>query len=104
MVFFTDLTERRLAEEEVLKTKALLDSIIQNLPTGVFVKDSEKLCFNLWNKTCENLYGYTADKMLGKTAKDIFSKSESAKFEAQDREVLTSRTTHGNPGTGSHYP
>ena len=90
MVFFTDLTERHLAEEEVLKTKTLLDSIIQSLPTGVFVKDSEQLSFSVWNKTCEDLYGYTADKMLGKTARDIFSKSESAKFEAQDREVLTS--------------
>ncbi|MCX5874657.1 MAG: response regulator [Deltaproteobacteria bacterium] len=90
MVFFTDFTERRFAEEETLRTKALLDSIIQNLPTGVFVKDAERLTFSLWNKTCEDIYGYRADEMLGKTAKDIFTEAESARFEAQDREVLTS--------------
>ncbi len=90
MVFFTNLTDRRLAEEETLRTKALLDSIIQHLPTGVFVKDAERLSFGIWNKTCEDLYGHTADKMLGKTVREIFSESEADRFEAQDREVLTS--------------
>ncbi|MFH0960795.1 MAG: ATP-binding protein, partial [Pseudomonadota bacterium] len=90
IVFFTDFTKRLLAEEETLRTKALLDSIIQNLPTGVFVKEADGLTFTLWNKTCEDLYGFRAAEMLGKTAMGTFTEEESSRFEAQDRLVLTS--------------
>ncbi|MGC8660143.1 MAG: response regulator, partial [Desulfomonilaceae bacterium] len=76
------------AQEETARTRGLFHSIIENLPTGVFVKEAERLSFKIWNKSCEELYGFTADKMLGKTARDIFSADEAASFEAQDRYVL----------------
>ncbi len=83
-----NITLRKRAEEETRRTKALLDSIIQNLPTAVFVKEADKLSFVFWNKTCEKLYGYEAKDVIGKTAKDLFR--EARKFEDQDREVLNS--------------
>ncbi len=83
-----NITLRKKAEEETRRTKALLDSIIQNLPTAVFVKDADRLSFVFWNKTCEDLYGYKAQDVIGKTAKDLFK--EAVKFESQDREVLNS--------------
>jgi PAS domain S-box-containing protein len=83
-----NITLRKKAEEESRRTKALLDSIIQNLPTAVFVKEADRLSFVFWNKTCEDLYGYKAKDVIGKTAKDLFR--EAVKFENQDREVLNS--------------
>ncbi len=82
-----NITLRKRAEEETRKTKALLDSIIQNLPTAVFVKEADQLSFVLWNRKCEQLYGYKAEEVIGKTAKDLFREAD--KFEKQDRHVLS---------------
>lgn len=85
-----NITLRKRAEEETRRTKALLDSIIQNLPTAVFLKDAAEFRFVLWNRACEELYGYKHDDVLGKTAAEVFQDQESASFESQDRQVLTS--------------
>jgi two-component system, sensor histidine kinase and response regulator len=85
-----DITDIKRAEEETRRTKVLLYSIIQNLPTAVFLKDAEELRFALWNKTCEELYGHKADDVVGKTAKDVFLGSDASRFESQDREVFKS--------------
>ncbi|MEI8181507.1 MAG: PAS domain S-box protein [Desulfomonile sp.] len=83
-----NITLRKRAEDETRRIKALLDSIIQNLPSAVFLKDAEELKFALWNTASEHLYGFMADAILGKTAKDVFLEAEAARFEQQDREVL----------------
>lgn len=86
-----DITEIKRAEEETNRTKILLDSIIENLPTAVFLKEAQQLQFVIWNKACENLYGYKKEQMVGKTARDVFCETDAERFEAQDRAVLQSR-------------
>jgi two-component system, sensor histidine kinase and response regulator len=83
-----NITLRKRAEEETRRTKALLDSIIQNLPTPVFLKDAETLKYLMWNRASEELYGYSAEEILGKTAYDVFPDRQARGFEAQDRETL----------------
>ncbi len=83
-----DITERRQAEEEVKRTRAFLDSIVENLPTAVFLKDAEDLRFVVWNKACEDLYGHPREQVLGKTVHDILPRAEADFIEREDREVL----------------
>ncbi len=85
-----NITLRKRAEEETRSTKALLNSIIQNLPTPVFLKDAGELKYVLWNGASEKLYGYAGEEVMGKTADDFFPKEQANRFNEQDRAALTS--------------
>ena len=86
-----DVTARKRAEEETRRTKALLDSIVQNLPTAVFLKDVEGFRYVLLNRAWEELYGLSAADVIGKRAHDVFPKNEADRFDTQDRETLALR-------------
>jgi len=50
-----NVTEQKKAETGIKRIKSLLDSIIQHLPTAVFLKDSDQLRYVLWNRASERL-------------------------------------------------
>ncbi len=84
-----NITARKMAEEETKRTKALLNSIIENLPNPVFLKDAKDLKYLLWNKASEELYGYAGEEILGKTAYDFFPPEQASRFQMQDRDALS---------------
>jgi two-component system, sensor histidine kinase and response regulator len=83
-----DVTDLRRAEEETRRTQTLLNSIIENLPTAVFLKDADELKYVLWNKATQELYGYNSEEVVGKTAYELFDTPQAEAFSAQDRETL----------------
>lgn len=84
-----DITEQRQAEAETHRAKQFLNSIVENIPHAIFVKDAEDLKFVSWNKAGEELVGYARNELIGKTDFDIFPPEEANFFIAKDREVLT---------------
>ncbi len=85
-----DITARVMAEEENRHIQRFLDSVVDNLPHMLFVKDAKDLRFVRINKAGEELVGYTRDELVGKTDYDFFPKEEADFFTARDREVLAS--------------
>ncbi len=83
-----DVTERKQAEEQASRTQAFLDSVVENIPTMIFVKDAQDLKFVRWSKAGLDLVGFSNEEMLGKTDYDLFPKEEADYFIAKDREVL----------------
>jgi two-component system, sensor histidine kinase and response regulator len=83
-----DVTDLRRAEEETKRTRSLLNSIIENLPTAVFLKDADELKYVLWNKAAQQLYGYVSEEVLGKSAYELFDPPLAEALGAQDRETL----------------
>jgi two-component system, sensor histidine kinase and response regulator len=83
-----DVTDLRRAEEETKRTRSLLNSIIENLPTAVFLKDADEFKYVLWNKAAQELYGYVSEEVLGKTAYELFDPPQAEALGAQDRETL----------------
>jgi PAS domain S-box-containing protein len=83
-----DITERKQAEAELQYTKAFLDSVVENLPIGVFIKDARDLRVMYWNKASEELLGYSKDEVLSKTDYDLLSKEQARYLRAKDRQVL----------------
>jgi len=83
-----DAEERRRLQEETLRSNRFLDSVIENLPIMVFVKDAERLSFVRWNKHAEDLVGLSRHEVVGKTDYDFFPEQEAQGFVAKDREVL----------------
>ncbi|WP_332777350.1 response regulator [Polaromonas sp.] len=78
--------EQRSAQ--VLSANRFLDSIIENIPDAVIMKDAAELRFVRINRAGEELMGYTREELLGKTEHDFFPKEEADAFTAKDRETL----------------
>lgn len=78
------------SEEETLQAARSLDSIIENIPGMIFVKDAATLKFVRVNRACEEVLGYSRSEMIGKSAHDIFPEEEANFLAAKDKEVLES--------------
>ena len=66
----------------------LLDAIIENLPSMVFVKDAEDLSFTLFNRAGEELLGASRHFLIGKSDFDFVPEEQATAFTRRDREVL----------------
>ena len=81
---------RLRAEEETQRANRFLDSIIENIPAMVFMKDAEHLRFERFNRAGEELLGLSRDALIGKSDYDFFPKDQADFFVEKDREVLRS--------------
>ena len=71
------------------KSREFLDSLLENIPLMVFVKDAADLRFIRFNKAGENLIGFTREELIGKSDYDFFTKEQADFFITKDREVLS---------------
>ncbi|MGL5035300.1 MAG: PAS domain S-box protein, partial [Microcystaceae cyanobacterium] len=83
-----DISDRKRAELEIWKAQNFLNSIIENIPDMVFVKDATDLKFISFNKAGEDLLGYSREELLGKGDLDLFPKEQAEFFVDKDRKVL----------------
>lgn len=84
------------AEEASRKSRIAeqhLDTIIENIPLMVFIKDAQTLRFIRINKEAENLTGYGRDQLIGKNDFDFFPAEQAEFFAEKDRQVLEGKTT-----------
>jgi diguanylate cyclase (GGDEF)-like protein/PAS domain S-box-containing protein len=77
---------------ESKKQISFFDSIIDNVPIMLFLKDAKELRFKMINKAAEELLGLSRRTILGKSDYDIFPKKQADFFVKKDREVLSNKT------------
>ncbi len=86
-----DVTDRREAEETVVRERAFLRQVIDAAPGFICVK-SEDGIFALANKAIADAYGTTVENLEGKTDADFNpNRQEVEQFLRDDREVISSR-------------
>lgn len=85
---FWDITDRTITENRLKDAHAFLDSIVENVPIMLFVKEAEQLRFVRFNRTSEELVGLDRDDVLGKCDYDLFPPNLAAFFTEKDRAVL----------------
>ncbi|VXD25210.1 putative Histidine kinase [Planktothrix serta PCC 8927] len=91
---YTDISDRKRAEQEVKQTRNFLKTIIDHLPVAVFVKSGKPDEFGvikLWNKTCEMLFGFTAQESVGRCIDQDFPPEQANFFEQKDRAAFAQR-------------
>jgi PAS domain S-box-containing protein len=66
------------------------ESLLENVPEMIFVKDARELRFVRVNRAAERLVGFRRDELLGRNDHDFFPKEEADFFTQKDRDVLRS--------------
>jgi PAS domain S-box-containing protein len=83
------LLRREHATGERAKTaETFLNSIVDNIPNMVFIKDAGELRFIRVNKTGERLLGLSNQELIGKNDYDFFPEPQAKFFTQKDRQVL----------------
>lgn len=84
-----DMTRILTLQREIKESEEFLNSVVENIPNMIFVKDAKELRFVRFNKAGEELLGYSRNDLLGKNDYDFFPKSQADFFTSKDREVLS---------------
>ena len=83
-----DISERMRAQRELDKTRAFLDTIIDNVPTPVIVKSLPEMRYLLINKEAEKFFGRPRDQVIGKTVHEMQGREAADEVHARDLELL----------------
>jgi len=97
-----DSGEKHKAGEELRELHSFLNSIVENIPDMIFVKDAEELRFVRFNKAGEELLGYKREDLIGKSDRDFFPAEEVDFFMAKDRAVLEGKKLLDIPEESIH--
>jgi PAS domain S-box-containing protein len=99
-----DISERRLAEEERDRIRTFLDTIIENVPATIVVKDAREHRYVLVNRHGEEFFGMSRSEMIGKNAGDFFPQEQAEVISARDKEALRSRPQLLIENSQTHIP
>jgi PAS domain S-box-containing protein len=83
-----DITEVKRGENQLLETNRFLDSLIENLPVMVSIKDAQTLRHVRQNRASLELLGLSRDDVIGKCDGDFLSAEEADFSLVSDREAL----------------
>lgn len=83
-----DITENKLKREELTEVNYFLDTVLDNIPNMIVVKDAKDLKYLKFNKAAEKLLGHTSESVLGKNDYDFFPENEAVLFIESDRKVI----------------
>jgi diguanylate cyclase (GGDEF)-like protein/PAS domain S-box-containing protein len=83
-----DITEQYRAEQELNETKQFLDSIIDNIPIAVVVKDAVTRKFVLVNRAFQTMRGLDRSELVGKTVFEFYNRRTAEFIHNVDSQVL----------------
>jgi len=83
----SELDERRRQQQVSAR---FLDTLVDNLPDILYVKDAETLSYVRRNRAADDWLGVEPGSLVGKTAFEIYPEEVAASLEASDRETLAS--------------
>lgn len=86
-----DITKRVKIEKEIHRVNSFMESIVENIPDMIFLKDADTLDFVMFNKAGEEMLGVPRQEFLGKNDHDFFTKEMADGYIEKDRKVLLSK-------------
>jgi PAS domain S-box-containing protein len=86
-----DITPYKTKETLITDSKNFLETLIESLPTGVFVKDEASRKYLIWNKVCEEIYSLPKQTVIGYTDEYIFNNHIANQFREKDDLVVNQK-------------
>jgi diguanylate cyclase (GGDEF)-like protein/PAS domain S-box-containing protein len=74
LIHFRQLEALNAGAAELGRTQNFLDTIIENMPVSIAVKDARDQCYVLFNRTAEAIFGMARGDLIGKHVSDPTSK------------------------------
>jgi len=91
MAAMRDITERKRTEEALRDREHLLQSILDNSPATIYIKDLEGRYLKV-NRYCAESLGATEQQLIGKTVHDFFPAELSDRIRENEMKVIESRS------------
>jgi diguanylate cyclase (GGDEF)-like protein/PAS domain S-box-containing protein len=85
---FRQIAERETAAAEIGRARKFLDTVVQNIPAVVTVKDIDSEKYLLANRSAEGLFGIAREDIIGKRLHDVFPHDVADLLRARDREAM----------------
>lgn len=86
-----DISDRKQAEEVVMRDRMLLRTVVDNLPDRIYAKDIDGH-YLMMNEVAKKIYGIRDDcEIVGKTAYDVMPNELAVRIAAEDSHVIQNR-------------
>ncbi|HVM79215.1 MAG TPA: PAS domain S-box protein [Stellaceae bacterium] len=85
--FIADATARKRAETALSEAQHRLQTIMDNAPFAIFLKDREGH-FQLVNRTYTSWFGDRLEDLMGRTGAEVFPIEQAQRWETSDRELV----------------
>ena len=83
-----DLTDHLRTEKALKDSEAFLASILENIPSMVYVKDAKTLTFVRVNRATEQTLGRTSKELVSPDSRNLGPRDESDYYARMDRQVV----------------
>jgi PAS domain S-box-containing protein len=92
-----DMTAELRSQTQALQaSQQMLDVIVENIPAGVFVKDTQEFRYELVNRAWRQMHDRVGQPLIGKTVHEVFDQPLADHFAADDRQAFASGRVHVN--------
>jgi len=91
LVRVREVTDLHLQRSALERDRCFLESIVENVPAMVFLKEARHLRFVRFNRAGEELLGLSREDLIGRNDHDFFPKDQADFFTERDREALQAR-------------
>jgi PAS domain S-box-containing protein/putative nucleotidyltransferase with HDIG domain len=91
MTILRDVTKQKKDEATLRENEDFLNSIIENIPNILSVREADDLRFIRFNKAGENILGYSREELYGKTNYDLLYSKAADKSKKNDQAALASK-------------
>lgn len=92
--FERDITLRKKNEKTIRQNKELLDSVLDNMPMPLIIKDiNDNLKYIFWNKKCEELGGFRREEVIGKSDIEIYGQERGGYYQQVDHKLIAQEGT-----------
>jgi diguanylate cyclase (GGDEF)-like protein/PAS domain S-box-containing protein len=83
-----DITEQLRSRTELERTQAFLNTVIENVPATIFVKEVQGQRYLLVNRAFEELWGVQRSQVIGKSSYDLFNERTADQFFERDVQLM----------------
>jgi diguanylate cyclase (GGDEF)-like protein/PAS domain S-box-containing protein len=91
IALFKDVTERKSLAKELAKTKAFLETVLDNIPVSLMVQDVATGRYLFANRGAEVILGRRREDAIGMTVQEMLRPEEAKLIVARDQAAIKSR-------------